>query len=301
MTTFSVQPTASNLELIARQIVEGYIIGLHRSPFHGFSVEFAEHRQYNTGDPIRHIDWKVYGRNEKLFVKKYEEETNVRCTILLDTSSSMQYPLTKGKLNKQQFGCIMAASLLQLFKKQLDAASLVIFNNEISYISECKSSPSHYKNLTIELSNQFDVNELQKTSNISKTIHQIADQIHRRSLVVIISDLVENDIQIEELFHAVQHMKHNKHEVILVHIYDKEKEIDFDFENRPYEFIDIETNEKIFVQPHQMKKMYQNEVIKLQNSINNMCNMLKIDRVIVDLTEPIDKVLHSFLLKRSKM
>jgi uncharacterized protein (DUF58 family) len=298
---FSIKPTADNLELIARQAVEGFIIGLHKSPFHGFSVEFAEHRQYNPGDPLRHIDWRVYGRSDKLFVKKYEEETNLRCCILLDTSSSMQFPDEKDKLSKLQYGCVAAASLLQLMKRQLDASSLALFDEELYYKSDCRSAPTHYRALTMELSRVFDLENKNKTSNITQAIHQIAEQIHRRSLVIVISDMIDDAEQMDALFDSLQHLRYNKHEVILFHILDKKQELEFEFENRPYEFVDMETGERMKLQPSQMKEQYLKEMDLFRKKIENQCYQYNISRLETDLSEPVDKVLHSFLLKRNKM
>lgn len=298
---FSIKPTAENLELLAQQAVEGFIIGLHKSPFHGFSVEFAEHRQYNPGDPLRHIDWRVYGRSDKLFVKKYEEETNLRSCILLDTSSSMQFPIEDDKLSKLQYGCVAAASLLQLMKRQLDACALALFDEQLYTKTECRSAPTHYRALIQELSRVFDTTQQNKTSNIVSAIHQIADLIHRRSLVIVISDMVDDVQQSEQLFDALQHLRYNKHEVILLHILDKKQELEFEFENRPYEFVDMETGERMKLQPSQMKEQYLKEVHAFQKSIEDRCYQYNISRLAIDLSEPVDKVLHSFLLKRNKM
>jgi len=298
---FAIKPTADNLELIARQAVEGFIIGLHKSPFHGFSVEFAEHRQYNPGDALRHIDWRVFGRSDKLFVKKYEEETNLRCCIMLDTSSSMQFPKEKESLSKLQYGCVAAASLLQLMKRQLDASSLALFDEDIYFNADCRSAPTHYRALMMELSRVFDIDTQNKTSNISKAIHQIAEQIHRRSLVIVISDMVDDDHQMDALFDSLQHLKYNKHEVILFHVLDKKQELEFEFENRPYEFVDMESGARMKLQPALLKEQYLREMDLFRKKIENQCYQYNISRVECDLSEPVDKILHSFLLKRNKM
>ena len=298
---FAIKPTADKLELIAQQAVEGFIIGLHKSPFHGFSVEFAEHRQYNPGDAMRHIDWRVYGRSDKLFVKKYEEETNLRCCILMDSSSSMQFPQEKEKLSKLQYACVAAASLLQLLKRQLDACSLALFDEQIYFNSDCRSAPTHYRSLMTKLSSVFDLEATNKTSNIAASIHQIAEQIHRRSLVIIISDMVDDVEQMDALFDSLQHLRYNKHEVILFHVMDKQQELQFEFENRPYEFVDLETGTRVKLQPSQMKEQYLKEMDLFRKKIENQCYQYNISRVEIDLTEPVDKILHSFLLKRNKM
>lgn len=295
------QPLTDNLELIARQVVEGFILGLHKSPFHGFSVEFAEHRLYNQGDPLRHIDWRVYGRTDKLFVKRFEEETNLRCCLVVDTSSSMQFPRDSKKLNKLQFSCVAAASLLQLLKRQLDAASLVLFDENVYYFSDCRSAHSHYRMLTNELQKTLDTNAENKVTNASKALHLVAEQMHKRSLIVIFSDMMDDADNIEDLFAALQHLRYNKHEVILFHIVDGAQELAFEFENRPYEFVDMESGERIKLQPQQIKDQYISKMHDFQEMIESRCHQYQIDRVAVDLSKPVEEVLHAFLIKRNKL
>ncbi|MBN9484106.1 MAG: DUF58 domain-containing protein [Bacteroidetes bacterium] len=294
-------PLQDNLELIAKQVVEGFIIGLHKSPFHGFSVEFAEHRLYNQGDALRHVDWKVFGRTDKLFVKKYEEETNLRCCIVLDTSSSMYFPKEEGKMSKLDFSCLAAACLLQLTKRQLDAASLAFFDDNLYYFSECRSAHSHYRQLVYELEKLLKKPAENRPTNAAKALHQVADQMHKRSLIVVFSDMMDGAEDLEELFSALQHLKYNKHEVILFHVMDGAKEIGFEFENRPYEFVDMESGERIKLQPHQVKDTYINRMADYLQEIENKCHQYHIDLVKADLTEPVDQVLNAFLLKRNKM
>ena len=294
-------PLIDNLELIARQVVEGFIIGLHKSPFHGFSVEFAEHRLYNPGDPMRYIDWKVYGRTDKLFIKRFEEETNLRCCLVLDTSPSMQFPRDEKRINKLQFSCVAAASLIELLKRQLDAAALAKFDNEVTYFSQCRSALSHYRQLTSELQQTLNYTSQDKKTNAAAALHLIAEQMHRRSLVVIFSDMIDDADNIEELFGALQHLKYNKHEVILFHIMDGAQEVAFEFENRPYEFVDMETGDKIKLQPQQIKDQYVERMQAFNREVEEKCHQYKIDRVTVDLKQPVDEVLHAFLVKRNKM
>jgi len=295
------KPLIDNLELIAKQVVEGFIIGLHKSPFHGFSVEFAEHRLYNAGDPIRHIDWRVYGRTDKLFIKRFEEETNLRCCLVLDTSSSMQFPKGKKKISKLQFSCIAAASLLQLLKRQLDAASLALFDETLYYYSQCRSVHSHYRMLTNELQKTYNSTTSNKATNATASLHRIAEQMHKRSLVVIFSDMMDDVENIEELFSAMQHLRYNKHEVVLFHIAEGSQELAFEFENRPYEFIDMESNEHIKLQPQHIKNQYIEKMNAFREMVSNRCHQYHIDRVEVNLQEPVEKVLHSFLVKRINM
>lgn len=290
-----------NLELIAKQVVEGFIIGLHKSPFHGFSVEFAEHRLYNHGDALRHIDWRVYGRTDRLFVKKYEEETNLRCCMVLDTSSSMYFPQETGKMSKLDFSCLAAASLLQLLKRQLDAAALAMFNQELYYMSDCRSTHSHYRLLTYELEKTLKRPSDKKVTNAAAALHQVAEQIHKRSLVIIFSDMMDGATDREELFAALQHLKYNKHEVILFHIMEGQYEVEFNYENRPYEFVDMESGDSIKLQPQQVKEQYISQLKRYRQEIENKCHQYQIDWVPVDLTKPVDQVLHAFLLKRNKL
>lgn len=295
------QPLIENLELIAKQVVEGFIIGLHKSPFHGFSVEFAEHRLYNQGDSLRHIDWRVYGRTEKLFVKRFEEETNLRCCQVIDTSSSMHFPKDSGKYSKLQFSCIAAASLFQLLKRQLDAGCLALFDEQVNYLSDCRSASSHYRMLTHELEKTLEYTPLNKKTNASAALHQIAEQMHKRSLIVIFSDMMDDVEHIEDLFSALQHLRYNKHEVILFHVVDGKQELDFNFENRPYEFVDMESGDRIKLQPQQIKDQYVSQMQEYSAMVENRCHQYQIDYVPVDLTQPVELVLYSFLLKRNKL
>ncbi|MBA3829181.1 MAG: DUF58 domain-containing protein [Taibaiella sp.] len=295
------QPLTDNLELLAKQVVEGFIIGLHKSPFHGFSVEFAEHRLYNPGDPLRHIDWRVYGRTDKLFVKRFEEETNLRCCLVVDTSSSMQYPKDEKKISKLQFSCVAAASMLQLLKRQLDAAALALFDEQINYISDCRSASSHYRMLTNELQKKISYTSENKHTNAAAALHQVAEQMHKRSLIVIFSDMMDDAENIEDLFAAIQHLKYNKHEVILFHIIDGVQELAFEFENRPYEFVDMETGDRVKLQPQQIKDQYIAEMQSYLHMIEDKCHQYQVERVAVDLSEPVEQVLYSFLLKRNKL
>ncbi len=290
-----------NLELLAKQVVEGFIIGLHKSPFHGFSVEFAEHRLYNPGDPLRHIDWRVYGRSDKLFVKRFEEETNLRCCMVVDTSSSMHFPKDEGKWNKLQYSCLAAASLIQLLKRQMDAASLVLFDDQVQYMSACRSAHSHYRQLISELEKTLQYSPANKHTNAAAVLHQVAEQMHKRSLVVVFSDMMDDADNIEELFSAIQHLKYNKHEVILFHVMEGQKEMGFEFENRPYEFVDMESGERIKLQPQQIKEQYKEKMNDFQHMIAERCHQYQVDRVAVDLSQPVEQLLYSFLLKRNKL
>jgi uncharacterized protein (DUF58 family) len=294
-----------NLELLAKQVVEGFIIGLHKSPFHGFSVEFAEHRLYNQGESTKNIDWKVYARTDKLFSKRFEEETNLRCQIVLDTSSSMYFPEigknTKEYTNKLRFSALAAASLMNLLQKQRDAFGLSIFDDDVKIHSRCKSSTTHYRLMLSYLDQLINNPERNKSTSAAKALHQIADSIHKRSLVIIFSDMFEQTEDMDVLFSALQHLKHNKHEVVLFHVVDKSKEIDFQFENRPYVFIDMETGEKVRLQSNQVKDYYVEQMGKFIDQLKIKCLQYRIDFVEADIHKGFRPILQSYLVKRSKM
>ena len=295
-----------NLELLAKQVVEGFIIGLHKSPFHGFSVEFAEHRLYNPGDSTKNMDWKVFARTDKLFVKRFEEETNLRCQIVMDASSSMYFPEKQGNqkklyLNKLRFSAIAASALMNLLQKQRDSFGLSVFTDSVKTHTPCKSSTTHYRLLLSYLDELINTPERNKQTSAAESLHQIAESIHKRSMVIIFSDMMDSGEDSTELFRALQHLKHNKHEVILFHVVDKAKEIDFAFENRPYLFVDMESGEKIRLQSNQVKEFYTNQIKKFGDELKLRCMQYKIDFVEADINRGVNHVLQSFLVKRSKM
>lgn len=290
-----------NLELLSRQVVEGFITGLHKSPFHGFSVEFAEHRLYNTGDSVKNVDWKLYGRTDKLFVKRFEEETNLRCQIVLDVSSSMYYP--EPDFNKLVFSVYAAASLMYLFKKQRDAFGLSVFSDELEFSTDTKSTTVHQKYLFAELEKLMRRKGRNKQSTVAASLHQIAEQIHKRSLVILFSDLLDGETEegLSEIFSALQHLKHNKHEVIIFNVLDHKMELEFDFDNRPYHFIDIENGDEVKVHPKQVKEAYLSALVAYQKELKLRCAQYKIDLVEADIHKGFYQVLHAYLIKRSKM
>lgn len=290
------------LDLLARQVVEGFIIGLHKSPYHGFSVEFAEHRLHNAGDSIRDIDWKVFARTEKLYTKRFEEETNLRCQILIDDSGSMYFPREReaGKLNKIEFSCVAAAALMYLLRKQRDAVGLTVFDKEIRTQTAAKTNALHHQLLLNELYKLLKYPEDRKATSAARCLHQVADSIHKRSLVFIFSDMIDN-AEDKEIFLALQHLKHSKHEVVLFHVTDKQKELDFSFENRPYQFIDLESGEELKLQPNQVRDYYVQKMEERKAALKLKCAQYKIDFVEADINQGFHPVLLSYLLKRSKM
>lgn len=291
-----------NLELLAKKVVEGFITGLHKSPFHGFSVEFAEHRLYNTGESTKHIDWKLFGRTDKLFVKRYEEETNLRCQVIIDNSSSMLYPADKQD-NKLSFSVHAAAALNELLKQQRDAIGLTVFSDKIDTHFPAKGSPAQQKLVYSTLEELIEKNksESKKTTAAVDVLHQIAEIVHQRSLIVIFSDMFDSQHDNDELFTALQHLKYKKNEVILFHVCDKSKEIDFDFENRPYKFIDLESGEEIKLNPNQVKENYINKIHEFERLLKLKCGQYQIDFVEADINAGFHAILYSYLIKRSSM
>jgi uncharacterized protein (DUF58 family) len=262
-------------------------------------VEFAEHRLYNDGESTRHIDWKVYARTDRLFTKRYEEETNLRCLIAIDVSPSMFYPVdTRSKL---RFSIYAASALAYLLHRQRDAVGLCLFSDSIQTITPVKSTPTHLDKLFTILNNLSGQKAPEGGTQVSKVLHEIAEKIHKRSLVVIFSDMFDGAENPDDLFKALQHLKHNKHEVIVFHVMDHETELQFEFDDRPMEFIDLETNEKIKLNPADVKTHYRQEVGKFHKSLKMRCNQYKIDFVEADVRSDFNSVLQTYLIKRAKM
>jgi len=292
-----------NLELLANQVVEGFIIGLHKSPFHGFSVEFAEHRLYNPGESTKLIDWKVYARTDKLFVKKFEEETNLRAQIVIDTSSSMYFPKDRkgNELNKVQWSSLAALSLMNLLKKQRDAFGISLFDEEVHIHTKAKSSTTHYRLLMTYLDKLIKDEKDNKKTAVVDTLHRIADNIHKRSLVIIFSDMFDRTDDPDALFSALQHLKYNKHEVVLFHVTDKKYEQEFEFENRPHEFIDMESGERVKLQSNQVREFYQEKVASFTEALRMKCLQFKIDFIETDIRKGFAPILQTYLVKRKNM
>jgi uncharacterized protein (DUF58 family) len=294
-----------NLEFISKEVVEGFITGLHRSPFHGFSVEFAEHRLYNTGESTKHLDWKLFARTDRLFVKQYEEETNLRCQLVIDTSSSMLFPYEKGKvskINKLAFSVYSAAAIIYLLRKQRDAVGLSLFSDEIEFHSEARLSSVHIDLLYNQLGSLLrqEQAQLQKKTNTVEALHMIAENIHKRSLVILFSDLIEQE-NTDELFEALQHLKYNKHEVLLFHVTDHRQEKEFDFRNQPYRFVDLETGEHLRFSPHDLKKNYEKAMSDYFEEMRVRCGQYHIDLAEADINEDFKHVLYTYLLKRKRL
>ena len=295
----------SKLELIAKQVVEGFVTGLHKSPFHGFSVEFAEHRIYNTGESTRHVDWKLYGKTDKLFIKRYEEETNLRCHLIIDASSSMYFPEIdyekSDQFNKIKFAVYASAAFMHLMKKQRDAVGLSIFSDKLDVHTPDKSSLIHRKRLIHELEGLIDRPKVNTKTSTIKALHTIAESVHKRSLIILFSDMMENVAEQDELFQALQHLKYNKHEVILFHTVDADKELNFKFENRPYQFVDLETGEEVKVNPNDIREKYIEETKKRKEKLKLRCLQYGIEFVEADVNQGFNNLLETYLIKRKKM
>lgn len=291
----------ASLELLARQLVEGFITGLHKSPYHGFSVEFAEHRLYNEGESTRHIDWKVYARTDRLFTKRYEEETNLRCLIAIDVSPSMYYPLESQ--SKIKFSMYAASALSYLLHRQRDAVGLCLFADQVKKLTPVKSTPTHLDKVFTLLNDigRQKESHTPKQTNVAKVLHEVAEKIHKRSLVVIFSDMFDAEENTNELFKALQHLKHNKHEVIVFHVMDNQTELLFNFEEKPMEFVDLESGEKIKLNPGDIREHYKTEAERFHKSLKMRCNQYKIDFIEADVQTDFNLILQTYLIKRAKM
>lgn len=287
------------LEILAKQVVEGFITGMHKSPFHGFSVEFAEHRLYNPGESTRHIDWKLFGRTDKLFIKKYEEETNLRCKILIDTSSSMYFPIES--LSKIEFSVYAAACIMYLLQSQRDAFGLSLFDEELYLDTAIRSSGTHFNQMLIELEKILNQKNQNKKTDITRVINEIAEKTPRRSLVIIFSDLIETLKTGDDFFDSLKHLKFNKHDIVLFLVNDKKHELEFDFGNQPYEFVDSESGEKIKLRPNDIRENYLDSINQYRNEIKMKCTQYKIELIEADIEGDFGQVLLPFLLKRSKL
>ena len=294
---------AVNLELLAKSIVEGFISGMHKSPFHGFSVEFSEHKLYNTGESTRHVDWKLFAKTDKLYTKKYEEETNLRCHIVVDNSASMHYPPSKNKsfddLNKVGFSAFAGAALIEIFKRQRDAVGLSVYSDDYDFYAPEKGNERHRKLLYTELARV-----LEGTSNAATNtytyLHNIANKIHRRSLIFLFTDLFQTDVKQQELFDALRHLKYNKHELILFHTYDGKKEFNFDFDNAPKKFVDVETGETINLYAENFADKYKDLIGQYFKDIEETCLQYQIDYIPVDIHKGFNSVLTNYLISRRK-
>ena len=296
------------LDFFARQVVEGFITGRHKSPFHGFSVEFSDYRQYNTGESTRNIDWHLYGRTDKLFVKQFEEETNLRCQVLIDQSSSMLFPLEgHGDIehpNKITFAVYAAAVLFELLHRQRDAFGLTLFSQQIDQQTPCRSNSVHQRHLLGLLDELLKPirtpNSEPRTTNIAPALHLTAEQLHRRSLVVIFTDALVRPDETEAIFDALRHLRHNHHEVIIFHTYDRTHEINLGYDARPHRFIDLESGHEIRLQPAEVADAYRRQMEQQFAELQHRAMQYRIEYVPVDIAQGFHQIILPFLLKRSR-
>lgn len=292
-----------HLELLANQIVEGFISGMHKSPFHGFSAEFAEHKIYNAGESTKHIDWKLYAKTDRLYTKRFEEETNLRCHLIIDNSSSMHYPkLTSNQQfyeNKIGFSVLASAVLMNLLKKQRDAVGLSVYSDSYEYYAPEKGSDRHHRMLLHKLENLLDSNNSTKQTDTTTYLHHIAEKMHRRSMIILFTDMFQGADD-EKLFNALQHLKHNKHKVVLFHVLDKKTELNFNFDNAPRKFIDLETGDEVNLFAENIKNDYEKLVKSYFDKIANTCAMYKIKYIPVYVDEKFEKIMTTYLTEKQK-
>ena len=290
-----------HLELLANQVVEGFISGMHKSPFHGFSAEFAEHKVYNVGESTKHIDWKLFAKTDRLYTKRFEEETNLRCHIIIDNSSSMHYPKLKDGQhffeNKIGFSVLASAVLMNLLKKQRDAVGLSVFSDTYEYYANEKGSDRHHRMVLNALENLLVDSKVEKNTDTITFLHQIAEKIHRRSMIILFTDMFQSGNQ-EALFNALQHLKHNKHKVVLFHVVDTKTELNFDFDNAPRKFIDVETGEEVAIFADNVKEEYEKQVERYFKKLDLTCSQNRIKYIPVNVNESFEKILMTYLVEK---
>lgn len=288
------------MELRARLIVEGFITGLHKSPYHGFSVEFAEHRPYNPGDALRHVDWKVYAKTDRHYVKQFEEETNLRHYVVLDTSTSMRYR-QNSPISKLEYGAYLSASLHYLMIKQRDATGLITFDEKIHTIMSPKSTSSYLRRILVVLEQTASSDPEPRRTSAGSVLSEVAERIGRRSLVVVITDLFENVGEHDALLKALRHLRYRGHEVLVFHVLESETERRFRFPDVPMVFRDMETGEEISLQPAQIRANYEEAVRSFSERFRRRCLEYNIDFVELDTSESYDTALLAYLNRRKRL
>jgi uncharacterized protein (DUF58 family) len=278
----------SHLDLKARLIVEGYVAGLHKSPYHGFSVEFAEHREYVPGDDIKHIDWKVFGKSDRFYIKQYEEETNLVATIALDTSESMSY--ASQQVSKAEYGSYVAAALVYLILQQQDAVGLALFDSEIRTFLPPASHSAHMKNVIQEIA----AAKPREKTDIGMILHHLADRVTKRGLIVLISDLLDKP---ENVLRGLRHLRHKRHDVIVFHVLDHD-EITFPFE-RMTQFEGLETLPSLIANPRALRKAYLAALEQFIQEMRRGCLANNVDYVLLDTSTTLDVALSSYLATRA--
>jgi uncharacterized protein (DUF58 family) len=290
-----------HLEMLANQVVEGFISGMHKSPFHGFSAEFAEHKVYNAGESTKHIDWKLFAKTDRLYTKRFEEETNMRCHIIVDNSSSMHYPELKSNQpfyeKKIGFAVLASAVLMNILKKQRDAVGLSVFSDSYEYYAPEKGSDRHHRMLLNKLEQLLEQPKTKKTTDTITYLHQIAEKMHRRSMIILFTDMFQSEDE-ERLFNALQHLKHNKHKVVLFHVVDHKTELKFNFDNTPRKFIDVETGEEVSIYANNVKEEYEKRAESYFKNLALTCAKNQIKYVQVNVGDNFEKILTTYLVEK---
>ncbi|MEM1055018.1 MAG: DUF58 domain-containing protein [Bacteroidota bacterium] len=293
-----------SLELRARLIVEGFITGMHRSPYHGFSVEFAQHRPYNIGDGLRHVDWKVWARKDRWVVKQYEEETNLRHAVVLDTSPSMRYAGTAG-VSKLAYGATLAAALHTLMVRQRDATGLAAFDSGVHTLLPPRATRQHLRGLLATLDRILGAtptpHQDQGASAVAQALDEVAERLPRRSLVTVISDLFETVDGADEVVRALRHLRHRGHEVLVFHVLDASTERHFAFDDVPVRFRDLETGEELTLQPAQLREHYTQAAEAFVADVRRRCREIEADYAVLDTAQPYDLALAAYLQKRKRL
>lgn len=284
----------------ARLIVEGFITGLHKSPYHGFSVEFAEHRPYNPGDELRHVDWKVFAKTDRHYLKQYEEETNLRHYVVLDTSPSMRYKHSSG-LTKLEYGSYLSAALHFLMVKQRDATGLIAFDESVHTLIRPKSTHSTLRQILVKLEQLNQTPEETRQTSAAAVLNEVAERISRRSLVVVITDLFENIGEHDALLKALRHLRYRGHEILVFHVLESDTERKFQFPDVPMVFKDMETGEELSLQPAQLKQNYAEAVQAFSERFRRQCLGYNIDFIELDTAESYETALLAYLNKRKKL
>ncbi|HTK70125.1 MAG TPA: DUF58 domain-containing protein [Candidatus Eisenbacteria bacterium] len=280
----------TRLDLTARLVVEGFLTGLHRSPYHGFSVEFAEHRQYMPGDPLRHLDWRVLAKSDRKFIKQYEEETNLRSMLLVDTSASMGYG--SHGVTKLDYARQLAAALAYLMLRQNDAVGMFAFATGRAELIPPRSTLGHARPLLLLLERLTPGG----TTDFASSLHSLAERMTRRGLVILISDLLDDP---ERIAQAIHHFRHRKHEVLVFHVLDPQ-EVAFDFE-REAVYVDLETGERVTTRPQELRTDYRARVNSWRDQIRQFCIEKRAEYVPLTTDQPYDRALLEYLSKRARL
>ncbi len=291
-------PEVKNLELIAKRLVKGYIIGKHKSPNHGFAVEFAEHKQYNMGDPLRHVDWKLFAKSKRMYSKKYEQETNMRAHIAIDISSSMTFSKNERELSKLDYALISSSAFLHILQNQVDAVSLTLFDDNIQEYFPARSNSRHFQNLKNTLENTLGLIPKESKTNIPSALEFLAGRSYKNGMMILFTDLISEDILGDKFLDEIKKLRFQNHEILIFHLMDSDKELNLNYENRPYQFVDVETGESVVTNPQSISRVYKESKEKELTTISDELRKHQVDYVPVDIQQSFQQVLGPFFAKR---